>query len=133
MLMATVRERSDGVWEVRVYTGRDPITHKPQQISRVVRAGPRTRKGNPPKAVTDSARQLEVEASNRKRAGERRESGTTKTVAFLMDQNLDHVETATPVTANAASLQTDGATVHSARARKHTGASAKRLGHRPSL
>lgn len=36
-----MRERKPGVWELRVYTGRDPVTKRPRQISRVFRGGKR--------------------------------------------------------------------------------------------
>jgi integrase len=39
--MGTMRERSPGVWELRVYTGRDPITGRPRQKSRTFRGGKR--------------------------------------------------------------------------------------------
>ena len=32
----TKRKRRDGVWEVRAYIGRDPLTGKPRQISKTV-------------------------------------------------------------------------------------------------
>jgi hypothetical protein len=38
--MATIREKQPGVWEVRVFTGRDD-RGKPTQISRTVRGGKR--------------------------------------------------------------------------------------------
>ena len=38
--MATIREKQPGVWEVRVFTGRDGVG-KPTQISRTVRGGKR--------------------------------------------------------------------------------------------
>ena len=39
--MATIRERQPGVWEVRVYLGRDPVNGRKRQRSRVVRGGKR--------------------------------------------------------------------------------------------
>lgn len=36
-----MRERSPGVWELRVYAGRDPVTGKPRQISRTFRGAKR--------------------------------------------------------------------------------------------
>ena len=38
--MATIREKSPGVWEVRIFTGRD-TRGRPTQISRTVRGGKR--------------------------------------------------------------------------------------------
>jgi integrase len=36
VVRGTKRKRRDGVWEVRAYIGRDPLTGKPRQISRTV-------------------------------------------------------------------------------------------------
>ncbi len=83
--MGTVRERQPGVWEVRVYVGRDPVTNAPRQVSKVVHAGPRTKKGNPPKAVIDLEHQLESEAAAGKLGG------TTATVGLLLDRYLEHL------------------------------------------
>src|SRR5438128_7876095 len=38
-MRGTKRERRKGVWEVRVYLGRDPLTGKPRQISQTVHGG----------------------------------------------------------------------------------------------
>jgi integrase len=40
-MRGTKRERRKGVWEVRVYLGRDPISGKPRQISKTVYGGAR--------------------------------------------------------------------------------------------
>jgi integrase len=40
-MRGTKRKRSEGVWEVRVYVGRDPVTGKPRQISKTVHGGAR--------------------------------------------------------------------------------------------
>ena len=37
----TKRKRREGVWEVRVYVGRDPVTGNPKQISKTVHGGAR--------------------------------------------------------------------------------------------
>lgn len=84
--MGTARERQPGVWEVRVYVGRDPVTQVPKQVSRVVRAGRPTRTGRPPKAVVDAMRQLETEAAKG------RLGGTTATVGVLLDRHLEQLE-----------------------------------------
>jgi integrase len=81
--MGTVREREPGVWEVRVYVGRDPVTNNPRQISRVIHAGGRTKTGRPPKAVTDLEHQLETEAAEGKLGG------TSATVGLLLDRYLE--------------------------------------------
>jgi hypothetical protein len=33
---STKRKRRDGVWEIRAYVGRDPLTGKPRQLSKTV-------------------------------------------------------------------------------------------------
>ena len=38
-MRGTKRKRSEGVWEIRVYVGRDPVTGKPKQISKTVHGG----------------------------------------------------------------------------------------------
>jgi integrase len=83
--VGTVRERQPGVWEVRVYVGRDPVTNAPRQVSKIIHAGPRTKKGNPPKAVTDLEHQLEAEAAEGKLGG------TSATVGLLLDRYLEHL------------------------------------------
>ena len=40
-MKGTKRQKKKGVWEVRVYVGRDPVTGKPRQISKTVRGGAR--------------------------------------------------------------------------------------------
>ena len=40
-MRGTKRKRREGVWEVRVYVGRDPVTGKPKQISKTVHGGAR--------------------------------------------------------------------------------------------
>jgi hypothetical protein len=41
MHVATIRERQPGVWEVRVYLGRDQVNGRKRQRSRVPRGGKR--------------------------------------------------------------------------------------------
>jgi len=38
-MAGTLRERSKGVWEVRTFVGRDPVTGKRRQVSRTYRGG----------------------------------------------------------------------------------------------
>lgn len=40
-MKGTKRKKRDGVWEIRVYVGRDPITGKPKQVSKTVHGGVR--------------------------------------------------------------------------------------------
>lgn len=72
------RKRSPGVWELRVYTGRDPVTGRPRQKSR-------TFKGTKTEADTELAK-LISEAS----AG--RFAATDVTVGQLLDKYIDHLE-----------------------------------------
>src|SRR6478736_9889255 len=37
----TKRKRREGVWEIRVYIGRDPVTGIPKQVSKTVHGGAR--------------------------------------------------------------------------------------------
>ena len=85
--MGTIREREPGVWEVRVFVGRDPVTKRPRQVSRIVRA-PRTKTGRPPKAATDMEHELEAQAARGKFA----RTGRATTVGQLLDRYLDHLE-----------------------------------------
>jgi hypothetical protein len=85
-VVGTARERRPGVWEIRVYVSRDPVTQAPKQVSRVVRAGRATRTGRPPKAVVDMMNQLEAEASKGKLGG------TAATVNVLLNRYLEHLE-----------------------------------------
>jgi integrase len=68
-----------------VYVGRDPVTNAPRQVSRVIRAGPPTKTGRPPKKVTDLVHELEVEA------GEGKLGGTAAMVGLLLDRYLEHL------------------------------------------
>jgi integrase len=71
---------------VRAFVGRDPITQSPRQVSRLIHAGPRTRTGRPPKAVTDLEHQLEADAAKGKLGG------ASATVGVLLDEYLEHLE-----------------------------------------
>lgn len=77
--MATIRQRRPGLWEVRVYLGRDPLTGKKRQRSQFVHGGKREAK-----AVASA---LEAEAN---RSG----SPTTRqrTVAELLAAWYEHGE-----------------------------------------
>lgn len=81
--MATMRERSPGVWELRVYTGRDPVSGNPRQVSRTFRGGKR--------AANTALAQLVVDHQE----GELQ--GSNGTVAQLLDEWL---RTGTPDISN---------------------------------
>lgn len=74
----SIRQRSKNVWELRVYTGRDPLTKRPRQISRTFRGGKRD-------ATTELAKMV-TEAS------EGKHGGSNATVEVLLDRWLEHAE-----------------------------------------
>lgn len=71
--MATIREKQPGVWEVRVFTGRD-ARGKPTQISRTVRGGKR------------DAQRLAVQLE----AGPGRATAAGRTVSDVLDAWVEH-------------------------------------------
>ena len=71
--MATIREKAPGVWEVRVFTGRD-AHGKPTQISRTVRGGKR------------EAQRLAVQLE----AGPGRATAAGRTVTDVLDAWVEH-------------------------------------------
>ena len=81
-----MRERSPGVWEIRVYLGRDPVTKRPRQLSRTVRAGRPTATGKPPKAVREAAARFAIEAADIK------PDATNATLSFLLDRHFEMLE-----------------------------------------
>jgi integrase len=76
--MGTIRERSKGVYEVRVFLGRDPVTNTPRQVSRTVRGGIR--------AARAKVAELELDAAQGKMAG------TDVTVAVLLERYFDFLD-----------------------------------------
>ncbi len=72
-----VRERQPGVWELRVRTGRDPLTGRYGQVSRTVRGGKRE--------ADRALARLSAEVA------EGRHAGTGQTVAVLLDAWVDHL------------------------------------------
>src|SRR4051794_1734718 len=71
--MATIREKNPGVWEVRVFTGRD-ARGRPTQISRTVRGGKR------------DAQRLAVQLDG----GPGRATAAGRTVADVLDAWVEH-------------------------------------------
>jgi integrase len=71
--MATIREKSPGVWEVRVFTGRDD-RGRPTQISRTVRGGKR------------DAQRVAVQLEG----GPGRSSAAGRTVRDVLDEWVEH-------------------------------------------
>lgn len=73
-----MRERQPGIWEVRVYVGRDPVTNAPRQVSRTVRGGKRAAQTRMAELVAEAKRgQL---------------GGTDATVGLLLDRYLEAQE-----------------------------------------
>ncbi len=70
-MKGTLRERSKGVYELRVYVGRDPVTKRPRQISRTFHGGKRDANTALAKMVAE--------------ASEGKMGGTNATVAKLLD------------------------------------------------
>lgn len=85
--MAHIRQRPDrgeGVWQVTVSSGaRDPMTGKYHQLSRTIKAGPPTAKGDPPRKVRELVGVLEAEIK------ERRPNGPATTLGFVLDAYID--------------------------------------------
>ncbi|MHB8329226.1 MAG: tyrosine-type recombinase/integrase [Acidimicrobiales bacterium] len=77
-MRGTIRERSKGVWEVRAFAGRDPVTNRPRQVSRVVRGGKR------------EAEKGLAELIHEVSGGEH--SGTKTTLGFLLDSWMEQQE-----------------------------------------
>ena len=77
-MRGTKRKRRDGVWELRVYVGRDPVTGNPRQISRTFRGGAR--------AADNALRDL-VE-----KYGDAQEDGFGATFGQLLDRWLEESE-----------------------------------------
>jgi integrase len=78
-MKGTIRERSKGVWELRVYTGRDPITKRPRQVSRTFHGGKRD-------ANTELAKMVTEQADGRR-------GGTNCTLEVLLDAWLAEAKT----------------------------------------
>jgi integrase len=73
-----MRERRPGVWEVRAFVGRDPVTNAPRQVSRTVHGGKRAAQTAMASLVTE--------------AKEGKLGGTDATVGLLLDHYLAHLE-----------------------------------------
>jgi len=78
LMRGTVRERQPGVWEIRVYVGRDPVTNTPRQVSRTVRGGKRAAQAKAAELVAD-AKQGKL-------------GGTDASVGLLLDRYMEHQE-----------------------------------------
>jgi integrase len=74
----SMRERSDGKWQLRVYAGRDPVSGKDKYVTRTFHGGPRAA----PRAL--SALVTEVQRGRFDR--------TAATVGQLLDKWVAHVE-----------------------------------------
>lgn len=77
-MRGTKRKRQNGVWELRVYVGRDPVTGNPRQISKTFHGGSR--------AADEALRDL-VD-----KHGEGRPDGVGATFGHLLDKWLEESE-----------------------------------------
>ncbi len=77
-MRGTIREKSKGAWEVRAFLGRDPVTQRPRQVSRVVHGGKR-----------DAEKRL-AELLSEVTAG--RHSGTKASFGALLDSWFEQQE-----------------------------------------
>ena len=77
-MQGSLRERAPGVWEVRVRSGRDPLTGRCQQVSRTVHGEKR--------AAEAQLARLATEIDN----GAHR--GTSESVGYLLDRWAEHLE-----------------------------------------
>ena len=84
-MAGTVRERSPGHWQLRVFVGRDPVTGKPKQLSRSY-AADRREPGAGKRAAEKKLASL-VAAVERGEYG-----GTQSTLGSLLDEWLAHSE-----------------------------------------
>ena len=73
-----MRERRPGVWELRVYVGRDPVTNNPRQQTRTFHGGKRAAQSALSKLVTE--------------VGEGKLAGTNATLGLLLDRYLEHLD-----------------------------------------
>lgn len=77
-MRGTKRKRREGVWEIRIYIGRDPITGKPKQVSKTIHGGAR---------AADAALRDLIENQAPSRV-----DGVGATVGQLLDQWLQECE-----------------------------------------
>ena len=84
-----MREREPGVWELRVYVGRDPVTNAPRQVSRTYRAPERPggrRRGDGKRQAQARLAELVAEARQGKLGG------TDASVGLLLDRYMEAQE-----------------------------------------
>src|SRR5665213_2475292 len=77
----SIEERSPGVWRLRAYVGRDPLTGKPRQVQRTIRTAKRGGK--------TEAREAMKGLLSEARAGA---TSSAATVSRLFDEWLPHIE-----------------------------------------
>ena len=77
-MSGSLREKSPGVWDIRVALGRDPLTGRYRSVSRTVHGGKR-------KAEEEIARIVSSAASGKFQ-------GTRANVRYLTEQWLEHLE-----------------------------------------
>lgn len=77
-MRGTLRLKAKGVWEIRIYTGRDPVTKRPRQVSKTFHGSKRDAQTEMARLVTDRQ--------------EGRMGGTNCTVAELLDAWLEFAQ-----------------------------------------
>lgn len=92
-MRGTMRERRPGVWEVRVYVGKDQVSQAPRQVSRTVRGGKR--------AASTALAALVTEAQKGQ------VGGTNATVEYLLKHYLERKGLAATTLHNYRSLVTN--------------------------
>ena len=80
-----MREKAPGRWELRVFLGKDPITGKPKQVSRVYTAPRR----EPGAGRREAAKQLAALVAEVERGGH---GGSAATFGVLLDEWTTHGE-----------------------------------------
>ena len=80
-----MREKAPGRWELRVYVGRDAVTGRPKQISRVYTAPRR----EPGAGKREAAKQLAALVAEVERG---KLGGSSSTLGALLDEYIAHIE-----------------------------------------
>jgi integrase len=80
-----MREKAPGRWELRVYVGRDPVTGRPKQISRVYTA-PRREPGAGKREAAKKLAALVAEVEKGTHGG------SSSTLGELLDEYIAHIE-----------------------------------------
>ncbi len=83
-----MREKAPGRWELRAFVGRDSVTGKPKQISRVYTAPRR----EPGAGKREAAKQLAALVAEVEKGTQGKNTGGSATVGALLDEYIAHIE-----------------------------------------